>query len=99
MGFYFLTNCCRIQHYGYFNHFNCGDDAFQLIFKYLHKKFYPHFEIEFTDVCKDGYDLTTIGGGDVINKYFMSQIKSDQNVIAVGVGIPYVSEEHYLEKL
>lgn len=98
MGFYFLSNTNTIQHYGYFGHYNCGDDAFVLVFKYLQRKFYPHFNLDFTNKYKPGYLLTVVGGGDVINKYFLEGIESNSSrtIIGAGVGIPYVSEEHYI---
>jgi hypothetical protein len=93
LGFYFLTDTPKIVHYGYLGKFNCGDDAFVDVFKYLHKKYYPHCEITYRYECSANDDLVILGGGDVINPYFVDKIKhcKTKNVIAVGIGLPYLS--------
>ena len=105
MGFYFLTNHYNILHYGYFNNLNCGDDAFRLVFKYLQQQYYPHFSIDFSSQYDCKYDLCIVGGGDVVNNYFINPILKKlpagtthvPNLIAAGVGIPYTSGEQYLK--
>ena len=103
--FHFLSSCFfnnskilykNILHIGYFNEFNCGDDAFVKVFQYLQHKYYPHYNCHFTKninnlTNKKMYNLITIGGGDIINEYFLDNIKKEDNVIAIGVGIPYES--------
>lgn len=99
MGFYFLVNNYYVQHYGYFGHYNTGDDAFMEVFDYLHKKYYPHAHIVYNDKYEQNHDLTIVGGGDVINEYFINEkLADDQSLIAVGVGIPYMSQEHLIKK-
>lgn len=99
LGFYFLTSKNVILHYGYFNELNCGDDAFVEIFKYLHKKHYPQFEISFTNSEIKPSDLLIVGGGDVINPFFTSLLKKviKEKKIAVGIGLPYLEEKDDLK--
>lgn len=98
LGFYFLANYFDILHYGYFNKLNCGDDAFKIVFKYLKQKYYPFNNLTFTDKYTAGYDLTVLGGGDVINDYFIKPLEKSDNQIVASAGIPYLDKEHYLEK-
>jgi hypothetical protein len=88
--FYFFSPHRTIQHYGYFNSMNCGDDAFKIVFRYLRDLYYPNTHLAFKDPynVKDGYDLTVLGGGDVVNKFFVDKIANFKKV-AVGVGVPY----------
>jgi predicted GH43/DUF377 family glycosyl hydrolase len=85
----FFTNKTML-HLGYFGKYNCGDDAFVSVFKWLNKTYYPNYNIEFSEYIKSykKYDTITLGGGDVINDYFMDKIPVD-TVHGVGVGIPY----------
>ena len=99
-GFYFLTNHKSILHYGYFNHMNCGDDAFKDVFDYLHQMYYPHFSIKYVEPedTIPRSDLATVGGGDVINPYFLEKVRRvTDTMLAVGVGIPYTDNFHYFK--
>lgn len=98
LGFYFLTDYKKIIHYGYYNEMNCGDDMFKLVFNYLHNKYYPYYEITFQNKINknDTSDLIIVGGGDLINPYFIEPVKNKKNMIAVGIGIPYVENIKYL---
>ncbi len=75
LGFYFLTNKPKIFHYGYFNKFNCGDDAFVDVFKYLHRRYYPYCKMSYSLDLFENSDLVVLGGGDVINPFFLNTIK------------------------
>ena len=98
-GFYFLTLDIKIRHFGYFGHKNTGDDAFTHVFKYLHSKFNPFATIVYENYFADSdTDIHIIGGGDIINPYFMEQIVTTKPVIAAGVGIPYLANVRYLPK-
>jgi hypothetical protein len=84
-----------ILHTGYFNEWNCGDDAFVYVFKFLNK-LYPKYKISFS--ANQKYDLKVLGGGDVINNYFiderMATAETDtvkKSCIGFGIGIPYIS--------
>ena len=94
------TNICVI---GYFGHSNTGDEQYLLTFNYLLKTFLPnpaHFNIQYIDcdhikthTFQDS-DIIILGGGDVLNNYFLDQIISKfinkpNKILAVSVGLPY----------
>lgn len=92
----------QILHLGYFFHKNCGDDAFMEVFKYLNKKYYPEYNVDYKKI--DGkynindYKLVLLGGGDVINDYFVNQVKKyNAKCNAVSVGIPYLGKKDLIE--
>jgi polysaccharide pyruvyl transferase WcaK-like protein len=98
--FYYLSPKHTINHIGYFNKGNTGDECFRDVFRYLYEKHYPAAEIAFyapDNRVPEGADLTVLGGGDVISTYFLSSLKAD-NMIAVGVGIPYAEFEPELAR-
>ena len=83
---------------GYYNHSNFGDDQYIESFKYL----FPSDKLKFIDCDKlDEYsfkinDIVVVGGGDILNSYFMPKIiknfsKTNVKLFAISVGIPYVS--------
>lgn len=90
----------KILHIGYFNEYNCGDDAFVKAFKYLHYKYYPNYRLSFRTWLNENekYDMITLGGGDVLNEYFIKTLEKNKTleVNAVSVGVPYQS---YFDKL
>lgn len=88
-----------ILHTGYFNEWNCGDDAFVLVFKYLNKLF-PKYKAVFNNKYDNykNYNLKVLGGGDVVNEYFLKDIHDDDNVVAFGIGVPYISLINNLKK-
>jgi len=87
----------KVLHLGYFGQWNCGDDAFVKVFKYLNK-INTSYQACFTN---DGFDykLKVLGGGDVINDYFISTIANmkKNSLVAFGVGIPYLNQTHLLD--
>lgn len=103
----YLKNKKKLLHIGYFNEYNCGDDAFAFIFKYLNYKYYPDVDIVLKtgydgNYTKTKYDMITIGGGDIINNYFLDKIQdipSDITINALSVGIPYTSCFNKLDKI
>lgn len=98
LGFYLLTNKASVFHQGYFNEYNCGDDSFVDVFQYLHRTCYPQLTVTTGSSVDANNDLLVLGGGDVINQYFMNEVKkcNHRNMIAVGVGLPYLSEKRSL---
>ncbi|AYV85544.1 MAG: putative WcaK-like polysaccharide pyruvyl transferase [Satyrvirus sp.] len=88
---------------GYYGHHNIGDDVYEIIFHYIQDNFLPDTEIHFIDpdilrtqlniVTK--YHLVLLGGGDVINPYFMEVVQMIKKIlpltkiIAISIGIPY----------
>jgi polysaccharide pyruvyl transferase WcaK-like protein len=83
---------------GYYNRSNIGDDCYTLAFP----KIFPNSNILFK--CTDditfippNINIVIIGGGDVINTYFMSKVQDLLKsyigcVYAFSVGIPYASD-------
>lgn len=83
---------------GYYNRQNLGDDLFQHI---LTKRFSNHrFEFLNPDdaiyVSSSNPDIILVGGGDLINNYFMTKIidfvttfERKIPVYAIGIGFPY----------
>lgn len=98
MGAYLLSQAAHIQHIGYFGFKNAGDDAFRRVFEHLQAKYYPHARVEFVPppAEKARPNLTILGGGDVINPFFMEGLEERSNKIAVGVGVPYQEFERYV---
>jgi predicted GH43/DUF377 family glycosyl hydrolase len=91
-----------ILHLGYFSKLNCGDDAFIEVFRYLNKTYYPHLCIDYKNVTNsivpEKYKLITLGGGDVINDYFIGYLDKIKNIHCVSVGIAYESKINLLDK-
>ena len=91
----------RILVIGYYFHNNIGDDQYIDVFNYILKNNFNQFHIKFVDCDKlpdtniKKTDIIIIGGGDILNHYFLDKInwvfKEKQNkIIAVSVGIPYL---------
>ena len=90
----------NIKVIGYYEHNNLGDDQYLISFKNLLNKLRLFYNIEFIDCDKiiDKYfndnDIIILGGGDVLNNYFIDKIIQKFNnkpnkIIAISVGIPY----------
>jgi len=82
---------------GYFGHNNFGDEQYKVSFK----KLFKIEEIEFIDCDKldrykfDETDIIVLGGGDVINNYFLDKLSDKfnykkNNIYAISVGIPFL---------
>lgn len=94
----------NIKVIGYFGHANVGDQQYQLTFRYLFQEYLCDSiqGLEFID-CDlistktfNDTDLIILGGGDVLNDYFLDKIISKfylkpNKIIAISVGIPYPS--------
>lgn len=94
------TTICVI---GYFDHFNLGDEQYKESFSYIFETYFPNYdslEIKFIDcdyLNSETFhddDIIILGGGDVLNEYFLNKIimKFDgkpNKMIAVSVGLPY----------
>ena len=92
-------NSVNIIVIGYYGHYNLGDDQYLLSFINLFK-FIKYNSIQFIDcdnlvnTCINDNDIIILGGGDVLNEYFIDKItlkfKNKPNkIIAVSVGLPY----------
>jgi polysaccharide pyruvyl transferase WcaK-like protein len=89
---------------GFYNRHNIGDDAYTLAFPYI----FRNMNCEISVMCIDdiqeipsGTDIVILGGGDLINDYFMQ--KATQllknfigRVYGISIGLPYSSCTHYL---
>lgn len=89
---------------GYYYHNNLGDESYRDVLG----KFFPGDYLEFVDADKikhiDGqkYDAIIVGGGDIINDYFVSKIKPYLKTfigtkIAFSIGFPFpnlITEEY-----
>ena len=87
---------------GYYGHNNLGDDQYKITFDYIIKKYLDNYTVNFVDCDKItsttfcDTDVILIGGGDILNDYFIDKIiqkfKAKPNkIIAVSVGIPYTN--------
>lgn len=95
--------------YGYYSMFNAGDDAFKLVFNNYfkninkNKKYIVNYlnPSSINSYFNSIYDEIIIGGGDIINPYFLNNIINFNNnnnikITAISVGIPYLDNIHYL---
>jgi hypothetical protein len=97
---------------GYYDHANAGDEQYKNTFSYLIKTILAatldinHYDIVFIDCDKlhdyneNGYinpnDIIVVGGGDVLNNYFLDKVINvfngiSNNIYAISVGVPYTS--------
>jgi polysaccharide pyruvyl transferase WcaK-like protein len=93
----------RIIIVGYYNHDNLGDEQYKETFEYMLDKYLPlkrYYEIKFIDCDTlhneffEDTDIIFLGGGDVLNFYFIDKIyeifhNKPNKIIAVSVGLPY----------
>ena len=84
---------------GYYNHYNLGDDQYMSSFINLFK-FIKYNSIKFVDCDKifnteiKDTDIIILGGGDVLNNYFINNINikfenKPNKLFAISVGLPY----------
>jgi polysaccharide pyruvyl transferase WcaK-like protein len=94
----FLTEQMHINHIGYFNSQNGGDDAFEIVFRFLYKNTPHQFSFGETNKHQKHTSVNVMGGGDTINSFFASQVSASNRHknIAVSVGIPYIEFESFL---
>jgi polysaccharide pyruvyl transferase WcaK-like protein len=88
---------------GYYGHDNIGDEQYKISFEHIFHKFLPNrksYNIEYLDcdsIKCDSFsdtDIIIIGGGDILNHYFLDQINDKfkgkpNKIIAISVGLPY----------
>lgn len=99
---YNVINDTNVLVLGFYDRNNAGDE----MYKYVIPRIFP--KARFTFKCMDDVssipkeiDTVLCGGGDIINKYFMSKAekifaKYTGKIYAFSVGVPYVSEARYL---
>ncbi len=84
----FLTEQMDITHIGYFHEQNCGDDAYEQVFSSFYQDT-PH-NVHFTNQFSQRTSLNVLGGGDVVNRFFIPENLAARNNVAISVGIPYL---------
>ena len=100
------NNIKNIYVIGYFGHGNLGDQQYLVTFNFIFQTFLPksdlnNYNIKYLDCDTikihefNDSDIIIIGGGDILNDYFLDKIilkfKNKPNkIIAVSVGIPYI---------
>ena len=105
----------RIIIVGYYNHDNLGDEQYKETFEYMLDKYLPHkknYIIQFVDcdvlstINIIPTDIILVGGGDILNDYFIDKLyavfsnKPKKNkIIAVSVGLPYSDILMHTDKL
>lgn len=87
---------------GYYNHYNTGDEQYKISFLQVFDTYLnSEYTCDFLD-CDTIYnkqfdetDIIILGGGDVLNNYFLDKIhkrfhNTNNLILAVSVGLPYV---------
>lgn len=87
---------------GYYNHYNAGDEQYKISFlQILNTYLNSEYSCDFLDCDHihnkhfDERDIIILGGGDVLNNYFLDKIykrfiNTNNLILAVSVGLPYV---------
>lgn len=100
----------QIKVIGYYYHFNFGDDQYQDSIRTFFTMYLPinvRATMDFIDcdtienIHFDSDDIIVIGGGDLLNKYFVSTLynkfqNSQNTVIVLSAGLPFTS---YIDEL
>jgi hypothetical protein len=89
---------------GFYNRQNIGDDAYTIVIPSLLDDMNTHVRcvsMDDIDIVPQNTDIVILGGGDLINDYFMSKAQSllkdfVGKVYGLSIGIPYQSCTHYL---
>jgi polysaccharide pyruvyl transferase WcaK-like protein len=87
---------------GYYDHKNLGDEQYKLSFVELFNIANCNCNVTFIDCDKlqdhsfCPSDIIILGGGDILNEYFLDKIiekfyKQPNKIIAISVGLPYTS--------
>lgn len=96
---------------GYYNHFNVGDEQYKDSFTKVFKEYLNcEYSLDFVDCDKifnynfNKTDIIILGGGDVLNNYFLDKINkkfkdSENLILAVSVGLPYIETLIKTDKL
>lgn len=83
---------------GFYDRGNLGDECYKTSFRRIFKNYNLRFQCSDDTLCiPPDTDIVVVGGGDVINTYFMSKIllllrQHTGPVYAFSVGIPYESD-------
>jgi len=86
---------------GYYDHYNAGDEQYKISFHEIFKQFLQvEYTLEFHDCDKikntefSDEDIIILGGGDILNDYFLDKIHerfghTAHFIFAISVGLPY----------
>lgn len=101
----------NIQVVGYYNKHNTGDDCFKLVMDAIAHEYCPGSKLTFHNPYDIEYldgDRVIVGGGDVINPYFIDRIKKimpppdfNMKLSMISVGTPYTDciHDNYLHMM
>lgn len=82
---------------GWYGRGNCGDDAF----KYAFRELFPGQTFQFDGGSRplelQADDQVILGGGDVINQFYLDRIPKETSFSIVGCGLGYTSEVELLK--
>lgn len=87
---------------GFYNRNNLGDDVYQIIIpKLLPECIIECVSCDDIEKINDDIDIVLVGGGDLVNEYFMKKIQCllkgfTKRVYGISIGIPFPSCCHYL---
>jgi hypothetical protein len=96
-----MTHDINIKIIGYYDHSNLGDEQYKTAFNnILYHYFNDTVDIEYIDCDRLSHytfsteDVIVLGGGDILNDYFMDKIIATFNnklnkVIAISTGLPF----------
>ena len=96
--------CLNIKIVGYYGHSNIGDEQYKKSFTQLFTEYMPNdvlYTLEFIDCDLINIykfqedDIIILGGGDVLNNYFLDKIidkfaNTNNKIYAISVGLPYI---------
>lgn len=79
--------------FGWYDRFNCGDEAFKISFEKLFGK-----DLKFTnEKIESSCSRIVLGGGDVIKDYYLRKIPTETKFSVIGCGLGYEDEIHLLK--
>lgn len=79
---------------GWYNHGNIGDEAYKIAFP----KIFPNQKFTFTDVLPNNCERVFLGGGDVLQKYFLDQLKQTKAPkYAMSINMKCNETRHYID--
>jgi polysaccharide pyruvyl transferase WcaK-like protein len=72
---------------GWYNHRNCGDEAYRLSFP----KLFPQYDFVFSEKPNDSIDTWVLGGGDVVNRKNLDALKGvkKKHILSATVSNPH----------
>jgi hypothetical protein len=101
----YAATCEKIVVLGFYDRNNTGDECFKIAFRKVLQVeciFICMDDVTQEDIQRHNPSCVVIGGGDIINPYFMEQAKKVLHgytgpVYGLSIGCPYESCAHYLD--